>query len=133
MEKGLEKHYLPTQIPAGFEKVSEIMKKHHYEILSELKRRNYSIEDFPRVEERSSLNGEGAAKAYPIQGILKYHGMSDWKNRIAFLPSISLNNSAAYTLTYVEFDSKFEKDIVIINEKGLKVGNWKGLGKCLIP
>ena len=117
MEKGLEKHYLPTQIPAGFEKVSEIMKKHHYEILSELKGRNYSIEDFPQVEERSSLNGEGAAKAYPIQGILKYHGMSDWKNRIAFLPSISLNNSAAYTLTYVEFDSKFEKDMVIINEK----------------
>ena len=59
--------------------------------------------------------GQAAARAYPIQGILKYHGMSDWDWRIAYLPSISLNNDAAYTLTRVVFDPDLSADEVHIN------------------
>jgi diphosphomevalonate decarboxylase len=54
--------------------------------------------------------------AFPIQGILKYHGMSDWGHRIAYLPSISLNNAGAQTKSYVVFDSKLREDVVVINE-----------------
>jgi len=61
--------------------------------------------------------GAAAARAYPIQGILKYHGMSDWDWRIAYLPSISLNNDAAYTLTRVVYDPALDADQVTINEQ----------------
>lgn len=117
MKKNLEKHFKPTKIPEGFEEISHIMRRDYEIILSELEKRGYKTPEFPDVEEKSYLDGIGAALAYPIQGILKYHGMSDWDNRIAYLPSVSLNNSAAYTKTYVEFDRNLEKDIVIINEE----------------
>lgn len=117
LNKNVENHYKPTNIPKGFEEISKTMKEHYEEILSSLNKHNYNTENFPEIEELSSLNDVGAAKAYPIQGILKYHGMSDWDNRIAYLPSISLNNSAAYTKTYTEFNSNFKEDIAIINEE----------------
>jgi len=59
--------------------------------------------------------GIAAARAYPIQGILKYHGMANWDLRTAYLPSISVNNDAACTLTLVRFDLGMDRDEVIIN------------------
>lgn len=59
--------------------------------------------------------GFAAAKAYPMQGILKYHGLSDWGARIAYLPSISINNAAAYALTAVEFDPSLQSDSFAFN------------------
>ena len=41
--------------------------------------------------------------AYPIQGLLKYHGLSDPLQRIAYFPSISLCNDAIMTITYCKF------------------------------
>jgi len=108
-------HFEPTRVPEGFENISETMKQHHFEILERLKKK-YRIEEFPETEKRK-FSGASAAKAYPIQGILKYHGLSDWENRIAFLPSVSMNNSAAYTVTYVEWNNEPGKDKIIINEK----------------
>ncbi len=61
--------------------------------------------------------GAAAARAYPIQGVLKYHGLWDWSLRTAYLPSISVNNDAAYSLTLVEFDPALAEDVVIIGSE----------------
>ncbi len=106
----------PTKIPSGFEDIAKLMKSHN-EIILEHLRKYRKIEDFPEVPQMKNLDGEAVALGYPIQGILKYHGMTDWENRIAYLPSISLNNGAAHTKTYVKFSSEFAKDKIIINER----------------
>jgi diphosphomevalonate decarboxylase len=49
-----------------------------------------------------------------MQGVLKYHGLADWDWRIAYLPSISVTNDAAYTLTLVAFDPDLAADEVFI-------------------
>ena len=41
--------------------------------------------------------------------------MVDWGLRTAYLPSISVNNDAAYTLTLVQFDAGLDDDRVTIN------------------
>ena len=56
--------------------------------------------------------------AYPIQGLLKYHGMSNEDERIAYFSSISLNNSCAKTITYIKLlDSNQENQFIINGEK----------------
>lgn len=106
-----------TSVPIGFEEISETMKKSNERILNYLSNSGYKIENYPKVPKLAKLEGEGAAVAYPIQGILKYHGLSDWNSRIAYLPSVSLNNDAAKTVTYVKFDPSFKEDKAIINGK----------------
>ncbi len=117
MNPNLRKHFIPTVIPPAFEDISAILKVHNEILLNELLKRKHIINDFPDVPEKKKLSGNGAVLSYPIQGILKYHGMTDWNNRIAYFPSISFNNAAAHTKTYVEYDSNLKKDIAIINEK----------------
>ncbi len=107
---------MPTEIPKGFEEISRQMAKDNREILAALEK-NYKIEQYPKIGRKNALDGEALASAYPIQGILKYHGMSDWKYRIAYLPSISVNNDAAKSLTYVKFDSSMKNDRAFINGK----------------
>jgi diphosphomevalonate decarboxylase len=51
-----------------------------------------------------------------MQGILKYHGLSDWDYRIAYLSSISLNSDAAHTITYVEFVPDLATDDIWIGD-----------------
>jgi diphosphomevalonate decarboxylase len=41
--------------------------------------------------------------------------MADWHWRTAYLPSISVNNDAAYTITLVTFEPTLKQDIVRIN------------------
>jgi diphosphomevalonate decarboxylase len=70
---------------------------------------------YPSRFDGGRKEGIAAARAYPIQGILKYHGMADWGLRTAYLPSISVNNDAAHTLTLVAFDTGLDDDQVEIN------------------
>ncbi len=107
---------MSTNIPKGFEEIAKKMKESNERILEYINKK-YKIEDYPSVPKLDNLEGEGAAIAYPIQGILKYHGLSDWNSRIAYLPSVSLNNDAAKTVTYVNFNPSFKKDKVFINDK----------------
>jgi diphosphomevalonate decarboxylase len=79
-------------------------------LLGVLRDNGLMIEPYPRSLPAPDERGRAAARAYPMQGVLKYHGLSDWKLRTAYLPSISVNNSAAYTLTAVTFDPSFPAD-----------------------
>lgn len=113
----LDSHYMPTKIPAGFEEMTKSMADDYRIIVAKLDKEGYDLGRFPEeIEDRGSWKGHGAAMAFPIQGILKYHGMSDWDHRIAYLPSVSLNNAGAHTKSYVEFDPKLKEDVVVINE-----------------
>ena len=87
----------------------------HTRIEEALRNRGLHADPYPLILGNGQAEGSGAARAYPIQGILKYHGMADWALRTAYLPSISLNNDAAYTLTLVQFDAGLDTDLVTIN------------------
>ncbi len=90
------------------------MRAAHADILSALQRHGITFPDYPPLDRPGNPRGVGAACAYPMQGVLKYHGMTDWVWRIAYLPSISVCNDAAYTLTLVEFDPDLPDDVAII-------------------
>lgn len=87
----------------------------HIRIVDALRERGLHPEPYPVIRDRGQAEGTGAARAYPIQGILKYHGMANWALRTAYLPSISVNNDAAYTLTLVQFAAGLDADRVTIN------------------
>lgn len=99
-----------TTIPSGFADTIDAMRAGHERILVALRHHAIAYEHYPTSLPAARLHGRAAGRAYPMQGVLKYHGLSDWQQRIAFLPSISLNNSAAHTTTYVEFDPTFAAD-----------------------
>jgi phosphomevalonate decarboxylase len=68
------------------------------------------------------------AIAYPIQGLIKYHGLRDVRLRIPFHDSISVCIDSLYTTTTVEASAAVPKDLVIINgEKvaGIDLGRVK--------
>ncbi|HSH00998.1 MAG TPA: GHMP kinase [Anaerolineae bacterium] len=104
-----------TKIPAGYEDMVGVMRADHEQILAALAAEGYEVEDYPDLAGQGRPQGAAAAKAYPIQGVLKYHGMTDWEWRTTYLPSISFNNDAAYSLTYVAFDGEWTDDVVVIN------------------
>ncbi len=104
-----------THIPASFQDTVPAMRAAHEEILRLLARYGVAVDDYPDVRGQGRPEGIAAARAYPIQGVLKYHGMADWTWRTAFLPSVSVNNDAAYTLTLVEFCADLAADEVTIN------------------
>ncbi len=87
----------------------------HRTILGALADAGLEVEAYPTFSAAGQPEGAAAARAYPIQGILKYHGMADWGLRTAYLPSISVNNDAAYTLTLVRFARELAEDQVAIN------------------
>ncbi|WP_129629890.1 diphosphomevalonate/mevalonate 3,5-bisphosphate decarboxylase family protein [Candidatus Oscillochloris fontis] len=99
-----------TTLPVGFSDMLEVMRTGHERILAALAEHGVHYEPYPERIPDPRPTGRAAARAYPMQGVLKYHGLSDWHYRIAYLPSISLNNSAAHTTTYVEFDPDLEAD-----------------------
>ncbi len=89
----------------------------HQAILQALAEAGLDYEAYPRFPEGGQPEGAAAARAYPIQGILKYHGLADWGLRTAYLPSISVNNDAAYTLTLVRYEAGLGEDQVLINDE----------------
>jgi diphosphomevalonate decarboxylase len=103
-----------TAIPPDFADTAAPMAADHQAILAALGARGLAFDAFPRLESHGRACGSAAARAYPMQGVLKYHGMSDWDWRIAFLPSVSLCNDAGATLTHVAFDPDLPADTVVI-------------------
>jgi len=66
------------------------------------------------------------AKAHPMQGLVKYHGLKDWALRIPYHDSISVNIDALWTKTTVELGD-FENDTATIGGEAVK-GN--ALERC---
>ncbi len=62
---------------------------------------------------------KSSAIAYPIQGLIKYHGLRDEKLRIPFHDSISVATSPTSSHTTIEF-SKFKKDTASVDGMELK-------------
>ena len=99
------------------------MQDEYEEILKWLGRLNFSIPHLPKNLHATDTEGVAYSVAYPIQGLLKYHGMSDFKHRIANFSSISLNNDCALTRTFVSADKSLSSDKIILKtllERGLE-------------
>jgi diphosphomevalonate decarboxylase len=103
-----------TTIPPEFSDTLEAMRAGNERILAALESYGVAYEPYLRSIPAALPHGRAAARAFPMQGVLKYHGLSDWASRIAYLPSISLNNSAAHTTTYVEFRPDLAEDSAAI-------------------
>ncbi|MEM4343740.1 MAG: hypothetical protein QXT91_05325, partial [Candidatus Caldarchaeum sp.] len=56
---------------------------------------------------------KGRAVAHPMEGLVKYHGLRDWRLRIPYHDSISVNLGAFTTTTEVEFGDFGESTAVI--------------------
>jgi len=102
-----------STIPKEFADLVAPMRSAHERILADLQHYQLILPPLPSLPP-ARPRGVAAARAYPMQGVLKYHGLSDWAQRIAFLPSISLNNAAAHTTTLVEFDPALPVDSAVI-------------------
>lgn len=101
---------MTTHVPPGFAELVPAMAAAQARIQSALAAHGLVAAPYPRALPAPRLSGAAAARAYPMQGVLKYHGLADWDYRIAYLPSISLNNDAAQTVTLVEFDPTLAAD-----------------------
>jgi phosphomevalonate decarboxylase len=67
-----------------------------------------------------SESGKASAKAHPIQGLVKYHGLIDTKRRLPYHDSISLATAPIHTHTTVSvLDRKSGDDEGSIDEKPL--------------
>jgi len=62
---------------------------------------------------------KATAVAYPIQGLIKYHGLKDPKRRIPYHDSISVCIRALNTTTTVETVDQPKKDRIVVNGKEL--------------
>ncbi|WP_336361279.1 phosphomevalonate decarboxylase MvaD [Haladaptatus sp. ZSTT2] len=54
---------------------------------------------------------KATAKAHPIQGLVKYHGMRNEELRLPYHDSISLCTAPSHSKTTVEFDDELAEDI----------------------
>ena len=105
----------PTHVPAEFVESATIMQAADAKIRKALVNADITWQDYPCWDSSGNADGSAIAKAYSMQGILKYHGMADWHWRTAFIPSISVNNDAAYTITRVDFRNGLRTDTLTIN------------------
>lgn len=105
-----------THVPASVEHMVAQMQQGYHDVLAALATHNVAVPAYPDVLPPARARHGAAAKAYPMQGILKYHGLSDWDYRIAYLSSISLNSDAAHTVTYVEFVPELATDDIWIGD-----------------
>jgi diphosphomevalonate decarboxylase len=100
-------------------KISNLLKSQlkadYFSIINHLKESNYIFEPLPSNFKAKCDSGEAYALAYPIQGVLKYHGFADLKENIAFTSSISFNNSGGYTVSYLRFDKSLDEDLAYLN------------------
>jgi diphosphomevalonate decarboxylase len=108
---------ISTSIPSGFADYASVMKNNDQEIRTLLESNNIKIPGRFSNDWIPNGSGSATAKAYAMQGILKYHGLADPQWRTAFMPSISVNNNAAYTITYVNFNQGLEHDNLHIDNK----------------
>ena len=120
-----------TFIPSGYAEYSSNMKNVVKDILSLLDRNNIPTPKPTSKSWKSSGSGSAASKAYAMQGVLKYHGLADPEWRTAFMPSISVNNDAAYTIAHVNFSETIEHDNLHINGKPIYGNKLKRVVKIL--
>ncbi len=106
---------MATAIPKPFADIAVSMAAADADLRAALREYGLTWSDYPDLRGAAHERGTAAALAYPMQGVLKYHGLSDWDYRIAFLPSVSLCNDAGHTLTLVEFDPDLPADCATIN------------------
>ena len=60
---------------------------------------------------------KATARAYAIQGLIKYHGLRNERLRLPYHDSISVCTKALPTITTVEFSRDFPRDDVLIDRK----------------
>ncbi|MFX1357769.1 MAG: diphosphomevalonate/mevalonate 3,5-bisphosphate decarboxylase family protein [Promethearchaeota archaeon] len=89
------------------------------EIRQVIVKKGYNFDDLPIQTNGKNKIGEAFTIAYPIQGVLKYHGLTDSINKIAYFPSISLNNNSLFTISYLNFNEDLKEDIAYLNGKQL--------------
>ena len=70
---------------------------------------------------------KATARAHPIQGLVKYHGMRDEELRLPYHDSISLCTAPSASTTTVEFGS-VEEDVVVIDGEAV---DGRGLERVL--
>jgi phosphomevalonate decarboxylase len=58
---------------------------------------------------------KATARAHPIEGLVKYHGMRDDVLRLPYHDSISLCTAPSNTTTTVEFDDSLDSDLYVID------------------
>lgn len=99
--------------------VQHQLEKDYENLIHILKEEKYSWQSIPSDLFATNSKGSAFAIAYPIQGLLKYHGMVDKFNKIAFFPSISVNNDSGVTISFLHLDSQLQSDQFILNEEKL--------------
>jgi phosphomevalonate decarboxylase len=62
---------------------------------------------------------KATARAHPIQGIVKYHGMRDEELRQPYHDSISVSTAPSATTTTVEFDHGLDGDVYVVDGEEL--------------
>ncbi len=110
---------MSTFIPRRFKEIAGFMHATYDDILDLLRDHQFIIPEYPRFDAPGNPRGIAAARAHPMQGILKYHGLADWEWRTAFLPSLSVTNSVAYSITLVEFDPNLKEDVATVGGQRL--------------
>jgi len=58
---------------------------------------------------------KATAKAHPIQGLVKYHGMRDEELRLPYHDSISVCTAPSHSLTTAEWDPNLDEDDYVID------------------
>lgn len=96
--------------------IGDILEENHQDLVRYFEeKRNWDFSPIPDSQACDFEEGESYALAYPIQGLLKYHGMADHNQRIAYFPSISLNNDSAFTISYLKLSKDFAEDRFVLN------------------
>ncbi len=62
------------------------------------------------------VRSKASAIAHPIQGLIKYHGLKDFKRRIPYHDSISVCAAALHSHATVEFSDSLSGDEISIND-----------------
>jgi phosphomevalonate decarboxylase len=63
---------------------------------------------------------KATAKAHPIQGLVKYHGMRNEELRLPYHDSISVCTAPSHTITTVEFDPGLSADRYVVDGEELE-------------
>ncbi|CDK38787.1 MULTISPECIES: phosphomevalonate decarboxylase MvaD [unclassified Halorubrum] len=63
------------------------------------------------------MTGKATARAHPIQGLVKYHGMRDEELRLPYHDSISLCTAPTATTTTVEWQPDASEDVYVIGDE----------------
>ncbi|MGQ4556274.1 phosphomevalonate decarboxylase MvaD [Halobellus sp. GM3] len=63
---------------------------------------------------------KATAKAHPIQGLIKYHGMRDEARRLPYHDSISVCTAPSRTTTTVEFRPDAPEDIYVLGDERIE-------------